>query len=347
MAGRRLVLPRRGLLVTLVVLCISSVLVMAPRARADVGAVTEVTDFGTNPGDLQMFEYIPHNFHAGAPLVVFMHGCLTQVSNYDDESGWPQIAEGLGWAIVFPQQKVTNNNNLCFNWTRPDDIVRGKGEAASIVQMVEYMKSTHAIDPSRVFATGHSAGGYFTSVMLAAYPDVFRAGAEVSGGPYRCQTTQPVYAAPPGIYVGPAELVTEFSAREECTQAEIDKTPQEWAELLGMAHPNDHIDARPPIMLWHGSADATVKPANFHELVEQWTAFYGVNRTESAIVTHAGASTYTHDVYKDTTGRTLVETVLVDGADHPYPGDGSAGCPGQANLGICASRLIAWWFANT
>jgi poly(hydroxyalkanoate) depolymerase family esterase len=317
---------------------------VAPSANAAPGEVSEVTGFGANPGDLQMFEYIPNGLPQGAPLVVFLHGCLSQVSSYDDETGWIQLAEQRKWAIVFPQQKATNNDNLCLNWTSEADTSRDGGEAASIVQMVRWMLAAHHLDVSRVFVTGHSAGGYFTSVMLATYPDVFRAGAEVAGGPYHCQTYQPIYLAPPGVYVEPASVMTEFSAREECTQGDIDKTPQQWGDLVRSGD-STYGGPKRPILLWHGSADATVKPKNFSELIEQWTNFHGIDlRADRHAELAFGSYSYDHDTYTDAKGETLVETYLVHGADHPYPGDGTAGCPGQANEGICATRIIADWF---
>jgi poly(hydroxyalkanoate) depolymerase family esterase len=329
----------------LALLAVVGAMLASPAAKAETGTLTEITDFSPNPGELQMFEYVPAGLPNGAPLVVFMHGCLSQVSNYDERTGWVQLAEERKWAIVFPQQRVTNNDNLCLNWTLEEDIGRGGGEAQSIVSMVAWMLQHHALDSNRVWVTGHSAGGYFTSVMLGTYPDVFAAGAEVSGGPYKCQTAQPIYLAPPGTYVEPAMLATEFSARDECTQAEIDKTPQQWGDLLRTAD-SAYTGPKRPILLWHGAADATVKPKNFHELIEQWTNFNGIDAKTDRhedLVTAANYH-YTHDVYADRRGRTLVETYLVDGADHPYPGDGSAACPGQANQGICATRVIADWF---
>ena len=325
--------PRTGFRIAVAALCVSTLFVAAPRSQAESGALTEVTNFGENPGDVQMFEYLPRNLPAqGAWLVVFMHGCMTQASSYDQASGWREIADQMGWAMVFPQQRITNNENYCWNWTQPDDIVRGKGEAVSIIHMVRYMQTHYNVDPTHVFVTGHSAGGYFTSVMLATYPDVFRAGAEVAGGPYRCET---------------GTVLTEYFARDDCLGAKVDRSPEEWAGLLRMGHPDKATDARPPIFLLHGSADGTVRPKNFTQLVEQWTTFYGIGRASSVVVANAGASKYTHDVYKDAAGRTLVESVFIDGADHAYPGDGSPGCPGHVNVGICASRLIAYWFAHT
>ena len=40
-----------------------------------VTTLTAVTNFGSNPGNLQMFEYVPSGLPAGRPLVVVMHGC--------------------------------------------------------------------------------------------------------------------------------------------------------------------------------------------------------------------------------------------------------------------------------
>ena len=67
-----------------------------------------------------------------------------------------------------PEQQGSNNANTCFNWFNPGDVARGRGEAASIRQMVARMVADHKIDPRRIYITGLSAGGAMTSVMLAA-----------------------------------------------------------------------------------------------------------------------------------------------------------------------------------
>ena len=50
-------------------------------------ALSEVTGFGSNPGNLRMFKYVPAGLPANAPLVVAMHGCTQSASSYDDETG--------------------------------------------------------------------------------------------------------------------------------------------------------------------------------------------------------------------------------------------------------------------
>src|SRR5215211_5615507 len=60
-----------------------------------------------------------------------------------------------------------NSPNRCFNWFLRSDNRRDQGEALSIRQMADKMRSDHGIDPARVFVTGLSAGGAMTSVRLA------------------------------------------------------------------------------------------------------------------------------------------------------------------------------------
>src|SRR6185436_18831490 len=109
----------------------------------------------------------------GAPLVVAMHGGTESASVYSTETEWGNLADRFQFAVVFPEQQTANNSSGCFNWFQTGDISRDQGEAFSIKQMVDTMKSSHNSDPARNFVTGMSAGGLMTEVMMAAYPDVF------------------------------------------------------------------------------------------------------------------------------------------------------------------------------
>lgn len=44
----------------------------------------EVTSFGSNPGNLRMFRYLPAGLPANAPLVVALHGCTQSARAYAD-----------------------------------------------------------------------------------------------------------------------------------------------------------------------------------------------------------------------------------------------------------------------
>src|SRR5262249_9541068 len=135
-----------------------------------------VKGFGSNPGNLRMFSYVPVMLQHPRALVVVLHGCGQTATGYDVGAGWSTLAKHYGFALLMPEQQASNNANGCFNWFNPEDIARERGEACSIRQMIARMAGDHGIDPHRIFITGLSAGGAMTSVMLANYPELFAAG---------------------------------------------------------------------------------------------------------------------------------------------------------------------------
>ncbi|MGP8215341.1 MAG: alpha/beta hydrolase family esterase [Bacteroidia bacterium] len=139
-----------------------------------------ITGFGSNPGNLNMYCYVPEGITGKAALVVAMHGCTQNAITYCQQSGWDTLADKHKFYVVYPEQNSANNSLTCFNYYQYPDQDRGMGEAMSIVQMVDYMKAHYSIDTTKIFATGLSAGACMTTVLLATYPDVFAAGAVMS-----------------------------------------------------------------------------------------------------------------------------------------------------------------------
>lgn len=150
-----------------------------------------LTDFGSNPGGLKAKCHLPEALPEGAPLVVVLHGCTQNVAAYDYYSGWSQLADRSGFALLYPEQQHANNSNLCFNWFLSNDTSRNSGEALSIRQMIQAMIVAHGLDARRVFIAGLSAGGAMTAAMLAAYPELFAGGAIIAGLPHGAATTIP------------------------------------------------------------------------------------------------------------------------------------------------------------
>src|SRR3954463_16767186 len=142
--------------------------------------LVETAEFGSHPGSLRMFSFVPPNPEPAPALVVVLHGCGQTAAAYDFGAGWSTLAKRYGFALLMPEQQSANNANTCFNWFNPGDVARGRGEAASIRQMVARMVADHKIDPRRIYITGLSAGGAMTSVMLATYPEVFAGGAIIA-----------------------------------------------------------------------------------------------------------------------------------------------------------------------
>ena len=254
-------------------------------------SLTSVSSFGTNPGNLLMYYYAPSSPKSPAPLVVALHGCTQSANEYADRTKWHVLANKYGFYVVFPQQQSSNNQNKCFNWFEPGDIARGQGEALSIKQMVDYMKSHFNIDSSKVFVTGLSAGGAMTSVMMATYPDVFAGGAVMAGIPYKCATTM-------------TEGFTCMSG--------VDKTPQQWGDLVRGAY-SGYSGPYPTLMVFQGSSDYTVRDVNMTELVDQWTNVHGTDQTPEVTETFRTA---TRKIYRNSSGKDVVVTYYISGMGH-------------------------------
>lgn len=278
---------------TLALLAGIAATVLIGSSPAGAATLTQVTSFGSNPGNLIMYAYRPDGLPPGAPLVVAMHGCTQSANDYYANSGWRKYADLWGFALVFPEQKSGNNANRCFNWFESADIGRGQGEALSIRQMVSSAVSTYGLDARRVYVTGLSAGGAMTAVMLGAYPDVFAGGAVVAGIPYRCATT--------------------LSAAFSCMNPGVDKTAQQWGDLVRGA--SSYTGPWPRVAIWHGQSDGTVVPLNAAELRDQWTDVRGVSQTPTSTASLPGGTTL--EVY----GADAVRVYRIAGMGHGTPVD--------------------------
>lgn len=294
-------------------------LALTPQAHA--AKLTSGGAFGDNPGNLEMYKYVPANLPAKAPLVVALHGCTQTPTDYDDEPGWLEVADKLGFALLFPKQKSANMEYLCFSWFNSGDQQRGKGEPASVINMVDKMISEHNLDPARVFAVGLSGGASFVPVLLATYPERFAGGSIVGGVPYRC--------------------ATEDFQSLEC-MAGVDKSPQAWGDLVRKA--SSHQGPWPKVSIWQGSKDDIVFPKNGEENAEQWTHVHGIYAKPSREETVNG---HVRKVYEKD-GVPVVEYWLIQGMPHGTPispGSGPEQCGRKSqyalDVGICASYQTA------
>jgi poly(hydroxyalkanoate) depolymerase family esterase len=291
--------------------------------------LSDLEDFGPNPGQLRARIHVPARLPANPALVVVLHGCTQTAADYDAGSGWSRLADRKGFVLLYPEQRRANNPNLCFNWFSPEDTRRGGGEAASIHQMIAAVVAAHEIDPARIFVTGLSAGGAMAAVMLAAYPELFAGGAIIAGLPYGCASNvQQAFGA----------MRARGAAR-----------PEALAALVRDA--SGHEGPWPRLSVWHGSGDATVNPENADAIVDQWRALHGLAAAPSARETVDG---YPRRVWRDAAGHDVIEAYAITGMGHGTPlatlgedGCGRAG-PFMLEAAISSSRRIAdFWGIDT
>jgi poly(hydroxyalkanoate) depolymerase family esterase len=291
--------------------------------------LVETIGFGSNPGELRMFSFVPEDHQQPPALVVVLHGCGQTAAGYDQGAGWSMLAKRYGFVLLMPQQQPSNNVNGCFNWFNPEDTARESGEACSIRQMVARMVGEHEIDPQRIFVTGLSAGGAMTSVMLATYPEVFAAGAIIAGLPFGVATN--VREALSGMLQSPSRPASELG------------------DLVRNA--SDHKGPWPKISVWHGSADRTVNPGNANEIVKQWLDVHGL---PAAAMSEGTVDGYPRQIWWNADGETVVESYSVTDMAHGTPlgvadNDERYGAEGAflIEAGISSSYHIVRFFGLT
>jgi poly(hydroxyalkanoate) depolymerase family esterase len=227
--------------------------------------------------------------------------------------------------VLLPEQKRANNSNLCFNWFSPRDARRDRGEALSIVQMLEAAQRVYGTDAARVFVTGLSAGGAMAAVMLATYPEIFAGGAIVAGLPFATANNVP-------------------QALERMKGHDIPHSKR-LADLVRGA--SGHSGPWPSLSVWHGTNDTTVNPKNGRAIVDQWRELHGVAPAPCRCDIVHGHSRY---VWSDSTGREVIEEYQVRGFGHGLPlstGDpdnGEVAGPHMLEAGISSTRsVLRFW----
>ncbi|KAL6239489.1 hypothetical protein BDW75DRAFT_250384 [Aspergillus navahoensis] len=267
-------------------------------AVSSAAVLRPVLNFGANPGNNDMWIYVPDQVAPNPAVIVALHGCLGSARGYYREvEDLPPAADKHGFIIIYPGSRDDFN---CWDVATEASLTHNGGsDSLSIVNMVSYVIGRYNADPSRIFATGSSSGAMMTQVLAAAYPDIFSAVAAYSGVPYGCLRGSPGSSP--------------FTADQACAKGEVVKSGAEWAAEVRKAWPG-YNGSYPAMQVWHGTADNIVSDVNFEEVVKQWSTFLGVSLEQENADTPLDG--YTQMVFGD---GTALEAYLADGVGHVVP----------------------------
>jgi poly(hydroxyalkanoate) depolymerase family esterase len=286
------------------VACVAAALAFARPAAA--ASLVQVTNFGSNPGGMEMYVYVPNSHPANPAIVLAMHGCGGSGPQFYSSSEFASLADQYGFIVIYPSAEQQAGFGKCFDtWSDAAKHRGGGSDPVSLASMITYTEQHYGGDPNRVYATGSSSGGMMTDEMLALYPDVFKAGAAFMGVPFDCFANAADY--PPGS--------------SKCTGGQMVRTAQQWGDAVRSAYPG-YTGPRPRIQLWHGTADTLVPYQLLAEDIKQWTNVFGLSQTPTS--TDTPQQGWTRQRFADSSGTVDVEAISVAGAGHVLPQSGMA-----------------------
>ncbi|MNJ92012.1 Esterase PHB depolymerase [compost metagenome] len=284
-------------------------------ASLPLAAFSQLTDITVklteNKGSLNAYIHEPVKKTTGKlPLVLVLHGCNQDVKEISGGSGWNQLADTLGFFVLYPEQRPSNNMVKCFNWFLKDDQEKDKGEIASIHEMVQYAVSNYPVDTSRIYIYGVSAGAAMAVNYMAAYPGSIKSGAVLAGTAYK-QVDTPMKSF--------AEMRKPTVFSDEILRQRL------------YSQDSLYKGEFPQLIVVHGTDDKVVNYANSEVLVKQWkTAFDVVAENEEKVVVGANSPVITRKDYKDAKGRSVIIFYTADMWGHyllidPGPGPKQGG----------------------
>lgn len=223
------------------------------------------------------------------PLVVMLHGCTQDADDFARGTAMNEAARAQGFFVLYPEQSREMNPQRCWNWFKHTHQQRGRGEPSLLADMTRDVMSRYAIDRSRVYVAGLSAGGAMAAILGTTYPDVFGA---------------------VGVHSGLAA-------------AAASDLPSALAAMRSGSTSRPDSGSGMPTIVFHGDADHTVHPKNAEQVIAASIGSEAVLTPEEA--TNHGSRNTRRRVHRDAAGRVIAEIWNVQGASHAWSGGSSDG----------------------
>src|SRR5438105_2968772 len=153
--------------------------------REPIGEQFQQHSFTWTAGTRRYKLFVPKG-HPGRPLplLVMLHGCTQSPDDFAQGTRMNQLAEEEGYYVVYPAQSARDNPTKCWNWFRPGDQCRDRGEPAIIAELTRHVVRAHRLNPARVYVAGLSAGAAMAVILARTHPDIYAAAGIHSGLPY-------------------------------------------------------------------------------------------------------------------------------------------------------------------
>ena len=264
---------------------------------------TFIEEIFTNPAGSRAYKvYIPSGYQGQAvPLVVMLHGGTQTPDDFAAGTRMNVIAEEETCLVVYPAQPSHANPAKCWNWFRPNDQRRDRGEPSLIAGITRQVMRDYSVDPQRVYVGGLSAGAAAAAVMGATYPDLYAA-----------------IAVHSGLACGAADdLISAFAAMRH-GNSRYSSASGEATDIL------EDQQKFVPTIVFHGDRDTIVHPRNADNVITRSMRTTNLRKKVHRGQVHGGHS-YTCTIHTDSNGQAILEQWCIHGAGHAWSGGSPAG----------------------
>ncbi|KQP18055.1 PHB depolymerase family esterase [Pseudorhodoferax sp. Leaf267] len=276
-----------------------------------LGAFVEET-FESAAGSRNYKLYVPQRTaDRPLPLVLMLHGCKQDPEDFAVATRMNALAETHGFLVAYPEQTFRSNGANCWNWFESGQQVREGQEPSILAGIALAIAGRYAVDTTRIFVAGLSAGASMAVILGQAYPDVFAG-----------------VAAHSGLARGAAhDMSSAFDAMQGRTRVD------------GRSRASRAETAVRTLVI-HGDADSTVHVDNGRAVTRQ-----AVSAFKRAGISLARGPKRTPAVteFRDASGRVMVRECIVSGGAHAWLGGSEKGSFTEP-AGIDASAEVVRFF---
>jgi acetylxylan esterase len=269
-------------------------------ASAHAAKLTQVSGWNGGvslPSDVTMSIYVPDKLAASPPVVTVIHYCGGSAQAvFDQAKDIKAAADKYGFIMIMPAQ--THSGGCWDVSSKKTQTHDGGGDTHAIAQMVKYTlaQTQYKANANRVYSTGDSSGAMMTQLLMAVYPDIFKAGASFAGVPAGCSNV--------------------FDGTGLCGLSA--QTAQQWGDRARAMFPG-YTGHRPRLQLVHGDMDQTITYKNSAEYIKEWTNVLGLSM-DPTLKVDSGLMLGTHQAkrqeWKGSCGYVILDFLTSVGGDH-------------------------------